>query len=829
MTIVESGCCCDGAEQVMYLATACWPNRSRAFSFVEPTGSDVTTIFNGINIDSTNPPTATPAIVWMVGAGGGSQSSDVIGGAGAILEKQTTLPASSTVKVGQGGFGSTGTASNVATVFGGGRKGAANATAYGQSYGGGATGWTGASGMIAGGGGGGGSQEFFTQYATDANGGDAGIASAIDPCGHTGCGNGANGVTPGTGGTLGTQASATAGLGGTGDAQVSGAAGGGGGGGGYAGGGKGTNTAGTPPVYGGGPGGGGDSVGYTVDTSEAGLNGLTQANGVSVSAGDGGIEAQGNDGYAVISWRKCEECQCPEASTGLPPALYICLTQEQVDLIVAATSSCEFETSGLFYIVFNYLGYPFMLETHPFSTGVTPIDPNRKCTRTVLTKDIDVSATYYSSDLNGCCQVTEAVLYNSLCTSACVDTCPEVLYLCGQYMDSIGVPACRDPNKYYRIDYQGCIYLLGSDSNAQCVSDVYDPLNVGTYGGETTNPPTEYFYEVGPNVFDGGFFCCSPITITASVNWSSVIAVAQYTDVCNEGTASFPLFTSNPGTGSGTFTFVCESDVDGIALMASPNACVPMSNPCSCGKKPCDVNNTTFQTSGGNCNSASVDPCASQVTQRFLNMSMELVGDPGSVAAVALTLTRSTASSGTTWASVDTFNGAIYVDDCIFQGSGATKHFASVISEVLDGCITATNNQNFWLGQRCCTLTPEDCQRCRGGSDDWVLSSISTTVAVFSAKYSVWGVINASYTYQELGCRFCTGDGSPEDPFVNVLGCCSGNGYPCSASWTSQYVAEQMNVTPTGSSFMPCVLYSDSCASSDPPISVQGGGNIVLS
>ncbi len=829
MTIVESGCCCDGAEQVMYLATACWPNRSRAFSFVEPTGSDVTTIFNGTNIDSTNPPTATPAIVWMVGAGGGSQSSDVIGGAGAILEKQTTLPASSTVKVGQGGFGSTGTASNVATVFGGGRKGAENATAYGQSYGGGATGWTGASGMIAGGGGGGGSQEFFTQYATDANGGDAGIASAIDPCGHTGCGNGANGVTPGTGGTLGTQASATAGLGGTGDPQVSGAAGGGGGGGGYAGGGKGTNTAGTPPVYGGGPGGGGDSVGYTVGTSEAGLNGLTQANGVSVSAGDGGIEAQGNDGYAVISWRKCEECQCPEASTGLPPALYICLTQEQVDLIVAATSSCEFETSGLFYIVFNYLGYPFMLETHPFSTGVTPIDPNRKCTRTVLTADIDVSGTYYASDLNGCCQVTEAVLYNSLCTSACVDTCPEVLYLCGQYMDSIGVPACRDPNKFYRIDYQGCIYLLGSDSNAQCVSDVYDPLNVGTYGGETTNPPTEYFYEVGPNVFDGGFFCCSPITITASVNWSSVIAVAQYTDVCNEGTASFPLFTSNPGTGSGTFTFVCESAVDGIALMASPNACVPMSNPCSCGKKPCDVNNTTYQTSGGNCNSESVDPCASQVTQRFLNMSMDLVGDPGSVAAVALTLTRSTASSGTTWASVDTFNGAIYVDDCIFQGSGQTKDFAAAIANALDGCISATVGQKFWLGERCCTLTPEDCERCRGGSDDWVLSSISTTVAVFSAKYSVWGVINASYTYQELGCRFCAGDGSPEDPFVNVLGCCSGDGYPCSASWTSQYVAEVPDVSPTGSSFMPCVLYSDSCQSAGAPITDQGGGNIVLS
>lgn len=828
MTIIESGCCC-GEEQVMYYATACWPNRSRAFSFVEPTGSDVTTIFNGTNIDSTNPPTGTPAIVWMVGAGGGSQSSDVIGGAGAILEKQTTLPASSTMKVGQGGFGSTGTASNVATVFGGGRKGAANATAYGQSYGGGATGWTGASGMIAGGGGGGGSQEFFTQYATDSNGGDAGIASAIDPCGHTGCGTGANGVTPGTGGTLGTQVTATAGLGGTGDAQVSGAAGGGGGGGGYAGGGKGTNTGGTPPVYGGGPGGGGDSIGYTVGTSEAGVNGLTQANGVSVTAGDGGIEGQGEDGYAVISWRKCEECQCPEASTGLPPALYICLTQEQVDLIVAATSACEFESSGLFYIVFNYLGYPFMLETHPFSTGVTPIDPNRKCTRTVLTKDIDVSATYYSSDLNGCCQVTEAVLYNSLCTSACADTCPDVLYLCGQYMDLIGVPACRDPSKYYRIDYKGCIYLLGSGSNAQCVSDVYDPLNVGSYGGETTNPPTQYFYEVGPNVFGGGFFCCSPITITASINWSSVIAVVQYTDVCNEGTDSFPLITSNPGTGSGTFTFVCESDVDGIALMASPNACVPMSNPCECGKKPCDVNNTTFQTSGGNCNSASVDPCASQVTQKFLNMSMELVGDPGSVAAVALTLTRSTASSGTTWASVDTFNGAIYVDDCIFQGSGKTNNFAKTINDALSGCIDAVSSQQFWLGQRCCTLTPQDCERCRGGSDDWVLSSISTTVAVFSAKYTVWGYINASYTYQELGCRFCAGDGSPEDPFVNVLGCCGGDGYPCSASWTSQYVAEVPDVSPTGSSFMPCVLYSDACQSAGAPITDQGGGNIVLS
>ena len=829
MTIVESGCCCEGANQVMYVANACWPYRSRAFSFVEPTGSDVTTDFNGSNIDSTNPPTSTPAIVWMVGAGGGSQSSDVIGGAGAILEKQTTLPASSTVKVGQGGFGSTGTASNVATVFGGGRKGAANATAYGQSYGGGATGWTGASGMIAGGGGGGGSQEFFTQYVTDANGGDAGIASAIDPCGHTGCGNGANGVTPGTGGTLGTQATATAGLGGTGDAQVSGAAGGGGGGGGYAGGGKGTNTAGTPPVYGGGPGGGGDSVGYTVGTSEAGLNGLTQANGVSVSAGDGGIEGQGNDGYAVISWRKCEECQCPEASTGLPPALYICLTQEQVDLIVAATSACEFQSYGLYYIVFNYLGFPFMLETKPFSEGPVPIDPNRKCTRTVLTADIDVSATYYSSDLDECCQVTEAVLYNSLCTSACVDTCPEVLYLCGQYMDSIGVPACRDPNKYYRIDYQGCIYLLGSASNAQCVSDVYDPLNVGSYGGETTNPPTQYFYEVGPNVFSGGFFCCSPITITASINWSSVVAVIPYTDVCNNGTASFPLFTSNPGTGSGTFTFVCESAVDGIALMASPNACVPMSNPCSCGKKPCDVNNTTFQTSGGNCNSASVDPCASQVTQKFLNMSMELVGDPGSVAAVALTLTRSTASSGTTWASVDPVNGVIYVDDCIFQGSGQTKDFAAAISNALDGCISATVSQKFWLGQRCCTLTPQDCERCRGGSDDWVLSSISTTVAVFSAKYTVWGVVNATYTYQELGCRVCAGDGSPEDPFVNVLGCCSGDGYPCSANWTSQYVAERPDVSPVGSDFMPCVLNSDACYSGLGPITDQGGGDIVLS
>jgi hypothetical protein len=470
-----------------------------------------------------------------------------------------------------------------------------------------------------------------------------------------------------------------------------------------------------------------------------------------------------------------------------------------------------------------------MLETHPFSTGVTPIDPNRKCTRTVLTKDIDVSATYYASDLNGCCQVTEAVLYNTLCTSACVDTCPEVLYLCGQYMDSIGVPACRDPNKYYRIDYKGCIYLLGSGSNAQCVSDVYDPLNVGTYGGETTNPPTQYFYEVGPNVFDGGFFCCSPITITASVNWSSVVAVVPYTDVCNEGTASFPLFTSNPGTGSGTFTFVCESDVDGIALMASPNACVPMSNPCSCGKKPCDVNNTTYQTSGGNCNSASVDPCAAQVTQKFLNMSMELYPDPGSVAAVALTLTRSTASSGTTWASVDPVNGVIYVDDCIFQGSGQTKDFAAAIANALDGCISATVGQKFWLGERCCTLTPQDCERCRGGSDDWVLSSISTTVAVFSAKYSVWGVINASYTYQELGCRFCAGDGSPEDPFVNVLGCCGGDGYPCSASWTSQYVAEVPDVSPTGSSFMPCVLYSDACQSAGAPITDQGGGNIVLS
>ena len=151
------------------------------------------------------------------------------------------------------------------------------------------------------------------------------------------------------------------------------------------------------------------------------------------------------------------------------------------------------------------------------------------------------------------------------------------------------------------------------------------------------------------------------------------------------------------------------------------------------------------------------------------------------------------------------------------------------INKALLGCVVATAAQKFWLGERCCTLTPEDCERCRGGSDDWVLSSISTTVAVFSAKYSVWGLIQASYTYQELGCRVCAGTGTPEDPYVNVVQCCSGSGYPCSATWISQFVAEQPDVSPVGSDFMPCVLDSESCASSDPPISVQGGGNIVLS
>lgn len=819
MSIVESGCCCDGST-TMYLAVACFPSRSRGIGFSNPDGADLITTFNGTIVDSTNPPAGTEAIVWMVGAGGGSNTTDAIGGAGAILEKQITLPSSSTVKVGQGGFGGTGTVSSVLRVFGRGAKGAANSSSEGKSYGGGATGWTGAGGMIAGGGGGAGSSEFFTQYGTDANGGDAGIASAIDPCLNTGCGNGANGVTPGTGGTLGNQAAASPGQGGTGSSQSSGVAGAGGGGGGFAGGGRGTNTAGTPPVYGGGPGGGGNSVGYTVGTSEAGLNGQTQQNSVSATAGDGGIDAQGNDGYLEFLWRTCEDCQCPEAATGLPPALYICLNQQQYDAIVAAASPCEFDT-GQEYIVFRYLDFPYMLQHNPFGENTTS---ERPCTRTVLTEDIDTENSHYVDTVDSCCEITGAALFNESCTSACIGQCPEGIYLCNKYLEEIGVPMCRDPSKFYKIDYLGCIYeLSGTTTNYNCLAEKLDNLNVGTYGGVFDEPPVQYTYQVGPFPFLGGFTCCSGFGVSMSIDWSGVVNSTQYSDVCCDGYAMFPLYESNPGGSSATFELACNN-YPSFTLTTEPNCYGGGSSPCNCDNQPCSTANPSYDAIGL-CNPDATDPCASAKTKKSFSAELQLTGNPGSGGFVCLILTRATASSGTSWASCDPINGIIYIDDCVFIGSGHAGQFAKVINDSLEDCVIASAPGGLaWLGNRCCTLTPTTCAPCRGGSDDWVLSSISTTEAIFKASYTVWATLEISYSHLELSCRVCGGY-----PCENVAQCCAGDGYLCGATWYTEVVPEQYGVTPSGGDFNPVVLISDGCAFASPPVSGQGGGNVVLS
>ena len=818
MSVVAGGCCCGEAEPT-YMAFACFPNRSRSVIY---SGANETTVFNGTLIDSTNPPAGTAAIVWMVGAGGGSRSSDVIGGAGCIVEKITTLPSSSTVKVGGGGHGADSIAT-ASTVFGGGAKGATTTVgSIGKSYGGGATGWTGAGGIIAGGGGGSGSPEFFASYGSAANGGDAGVAAAQNACGLTGCGAAGGGAT-------GTCSTGTAGAGSAGAVQVDppsgGGAGGGGGGGGLDGGGGGTNTA-SPATNGGGGGAGGNSCGYTLASAQAGDNGLAQSNPITSSHGDGGIATQGDNGLWSIYWRKCSDCPCPEASSGLPPFLYICLTETQLLAIVAAASPCTYDGFGDYWITFRYLNYPYTINVNPFG-GSYGIPSDRKCTRTVLTVDIDTTNSRYVSSVDDCCDITSASLYTELCTSACVDTCPDTIYLCGDYMESIGVPMCRDPSKTYIIEYAGCIFILGaSGTNVQCDASEYSPMNVGAYGGEFEEEPVTYIYTVGPYLFSGGFFCCAGTTFDVATNWSGVQPVANGFGNCPDehgGTPyAYPLCSLTGHNASGTFTLVCVNAGD--FYFTNTHVCYPASDPCDCSSWPCGVDNNSTDPLGGGCN-AVVDPCSSPKSDLATNFTVVQAAFPGDTLTTCMRLVRSTATIDPSWASVDTVTGTIYIDDCVFTGAGTGTQFAKKINDALEGCIVATGS-DYWLGDRCCTADTTSCNECRGGSDNWELFSISSTAAVFKATYSQWFQAQVSVTYTERSCSFCFYE---DDMWQTTCLCCGGDGYVCSASLVSQSVAEKYGVSSYGAAMNPLTVVSESCSHERDPIGEQGGGVPVIS
>ena len=832
--VLPTDCCCTSER---YLAYPCWPSQSRSFAFVQPNGAAATATFNGTTPNSGNPPANTPAIMLMQGAGGGGRST-AHGGGGALIEAAVTLPATSTVRVGRGGPGGNNTTVTASTVFNGGARGAQPATGltYGKAYGGGATSWSGGSGFIAAGGGGAGSPEHATIRGAIAHGGDAGLfagaaTSANQEAGQPGSANagGAGGIVGGAAGSL--TATVTPANGGLGVAQISTGGGGGGGGGGKGSGGGGGNYTPTPPgtSSSGGPGGGGSSFNYTADRSHGARNGKAHASTLN-TLGDGGIgDATGKDGALQFHWRTCSSCPCPEMPQGLPPALFICLTQEQFNALTSAAGPAPENCTSAVIIGFKYKGWPFYI-----AANAAPIDPERPCDRVALSGDITEARWVRGSTY--CCDVTVATRINADggCFTPCTDGCPQFIYFCDKYLTDMGIPICRDPSLCYEISYAGCTYYLGGTSSGHCDDWTGKVINQGSFKGTSPLPcdsgKQPAYYDIGCEPFSGGLTCGA--SATYKIDWTSIffsqeqgppydgtncigtpgnfvicgnsgIVLQQTGEVyCIQGGLAYmkgtPLQCWTPGTQGCDSPFGTSWPPFGRQEqgMCNPNLpqCQGMTNPCFC--PPQHSGEIQFG--------------------QFINGAC-----PEEPLAVGLTITRDCPMPAghpqeTSWASVSS-GGTVTVQQCTFVGQGRASFFATAMQGILGDQFTVTGS-SFWLGSRC-RVCGDDGSSCRGctSSDYWELLSIDNTTAVFGARTdSCWYMTLSSASMYAHSAR---------SPFTGDCTCC---GEPCCAL-IANFMNDIVVPEPYGSSITPAqwaggfYLESDFSWCGCLPVSVQGG------
>lgn len=749
-TIMAALCCCGGPEQ-MYIAYPCWNRQQRTFLInSQNPGNAQTFIASGASTDDSNPPSGTVSRVVLIGAGGAGNGTDP-GGAGAYVESQVTFPATSMfVRVAKGG--------PVDNTSGGAPFGGASG-ASNTRWGGGASAFrlNTSTDFVAGGGGAAGSPNFTSQTSQTSRGGDAGISASARPAtdiavagGSTTTNGGAGGIDFGGTGSLGNLPSP--GSGGTG-ASGSTTGGGGGGGGRAGGGGGGTRTVGA--VTYGGAGTGGSSLTNNIFLAHEGFSSYAQASpftskNLQRGTGDGGL-ASGFDGRVVFEWRACGNCPCPEMPAGVPPALHICLTQTQLDNLLAAAGSnpCVPDPINPQFIAFNYKNWPFYINPQG-----SQIEPPRPCSRVVASSDL--SGGFWTSFSDYCCRVwklPKATPSTGLCTRRCDSgNCPPFIYMCDKYRRDLALPpspVCTpDPGKCYFVQYQGCDYLYTSLSlNAECpAASETLPRNVGT-GWELKDcfpsaEPNEW--EVGPEVFVGGLQLGDSCTVT----WD-----ASAYPWCGAGfQACVPNVT--PGPVPHVYRTPCLYGTP-IGDKSHPQ-CFGNHPKCGCANglgPPCDLPRAS--TSIGICaQPGNPNPCTWPCTcpKRLIESNLRLVqAVPSGSFSLAMTITRTCPADDDNWLSASGDGEVVIADGtstlpsgCRFYGSGRVSSFAARINEVLGDRVTASAAGNFWWGPRYRSLPPgADCCDWSGVApgDEVQVVPVSTTVSqIYCRHSSAWNL-----------------------------------------------------------------------------------------
>ena len=781
LSALTTDCCCD-VTGARFVAFPCWESRTRQFDLSGTAGAAVAFTASGSNPNSATPPVGTVARIVLIGAGGAGNGV-AAGGGGAYLETTVTLPATSNMRIGRGG-----SKTDVgATVFGGGARGPSSGAAVNTlRYGGGASGFDSTLDYIAGGGGGAASTNFAAQTGLVANGGSAGVSSSIAPSadpssagGATNTTGGVGGLTGGGTGTLGTLPAA--GNGGSG-AVFSVTGGGGGGGGGRAAGGGGGNQTIASVVHGGAGSGGASTNGNPALTHSA-IDTYTQASpftniNATRGIGDGSLSAGGN-GRGIVSWRGCSNCPCPEMpALAVPPALHICLTQEQFNTLRSRAEGVGTDC-GQGYIGFEYQGFPFYIAAVPQEVV------DRPCSRAVLNADLVGGRCVSSSGY--CCRIWSAAKYvgtTGNCTPACGGVgCVDTIYFCDRYRaETLGINECDlIAGKCVFVEYNSCDYIVNALSvDADCITPAPSPLNVGTAGG-VSDPPCDKagnaVWEVGPHVFSGGFACGFSMRMqfnAAGVSWAAGTPTAACRATVGnwQATVEMPCLYWLVGkdTCSQAVPCQCGADYNGTCITertavereglcnatANPNVC---SNPCTCA-------GWYFEVSG----------VPTGFGPTWWGDSKDAVGGVcPQTYSTALTITRNCAHPTSMVVAVSVDGGEVVIDGCTFQGNGTAAQFAAKINAVLGDRVTATGSNEYWFGPRWRgTKAYPDDFNCNGGAlagDFATVISNTSTVAVIAAAYSsVWRINVIAKVKAEQG--FFDDPITPE--FDGACGCCQG-------------------------------------------------------
>ena len=781
--ISYKGCCCNDDGGV-YVAYACFDRRSAGGGTV---GVASTLTANGTTTKSSNPPTGTNAIVSFSGAGGGRQTTGITGGAGAFFQNVVALPATSTYRIGKGGFGYANFSTPaIVQPFGGG-KGAtytAGANTSVQSGGGGATSWTGDGGSICAGGGGSGDENHLL------SGGPGGIATSVTMTGATAIDATGAGAAPGVGGTgggngtTGVQATGIAGIGGTGSNQTANLDGGGGGGGGYRGGGGGGTTGGGT---GGGAGTGGTSINWDVTSAPlpltahaGGINGYGHVGKVLNDGAGIGSVSSGGDGGFIVEWRGCFECDCKEMpSDDLPPIDFFCLTQTQFDEILSkcpeVDTSCQWwgpnNPNYVTYVGFYWQGWPYTILRQGAAGGNAYPRP---CDRTVDGPFEEPRLLLYE---DWCCSMITCEKQDQSCTSC--NQGPNIIYLCERYANELKIPECRPAvaGYFYALDYNGSRYKIFSKFDAQCFEINPDASiemkNVGTYEGlkPVITPPKGI--TVGPNCYQSGFTFGGAFVATANGNCNGVESepiVSNYLD-CGGTFYPGPLCANTlNGSTSGPFGIGCG----GYVLEGQPGSCYGgTSSSCSAYG---DVSNTYYE-SGGCCNSEGKPPCCGGSDSITIGCSLQVGSNPNPATYYNfITITRLNATNNTNWCTMGG-TGTITIDGCDFDGDGKASHWSSSINANMSGCVTATAGTTpwgeLWLGTSamCNCVSGNLCSSGYFNGDSISILSITTTTCILVGQPANWYTLSGDITCRNLLCRKCNPEGG------TLCQCCAGDGY----------------------------------------------------